>query len=832
MAQFNEVVGCSLKYSGESPGAVAAAAFEELAKPSKHREVGKALRRQIHDDQGGLCADCGDRLGRFEIDHRMPLCLGGTNDRDNLAAICCPCHQAKCYGEHALTNVEDTNPLLSRFNRETYGLFTLSPKPPQLVGNVHEPQPGAKTLQADVVRCRYTQFVENVHEIPVYCALDEVRPREGHVLGDYNFLHRTRDLRSPRKLLPYWGPGWYWRAETEWMLDVGIITWDEVKLTFTASAHVAPSFLADRLKRLETIWTASQEKSALDAPVEAKHVLNSMFGIWSILEHYAYKLTVASDPDDILAETVRKTPSPGSEMVGDNYLLHDYVTRTKLHTFASMRPVHQICLSQERLVMAKLWHILDRLQIPRKLLSFRNDGASIQPGKHLEATKRALDVSYGDLTSLRRYDPLRACVRPRLERQSASSTKVFRLKEYKAGEGGKLVPLEPDMPGGGLSLREGHTPELQHLDWSVFTEPQEGPDDFYELIRHRIVELQQQALITGPGGAGKSYILQLIMHELRAAGHNVEKITLTHVACRRLKDAKTAHSFVFRNVLNGSFKGWLLIDEVGMLPASILTVLENLATLDVKFVMFGDWHQLGPPLDHWRAARIAPGTFQHSRLLHLWAGGTEFRLTRCRRSNRTHFNFCLELLPMPLADGIAACRAAFPPGPGPLHRQADLHLVLSHWRRTELNKLCQQEAVERYRREHPDGVVVAIGAPEDERGLNLQQDFELCAGTKLIGANNDTRGVVNGGFMTVTEVREDECDVVDEFGEGFTLTHKQVARSTRLAWAITVLASQSREFACRVCVWDVESRHFSRQSLYVAVTRVKIGEPGCALIVA
>ena len=99
------------------------------------------------------------------------------------------------------------------------------------------------------------------------------------------------------KMAPRSRPGWYWRAETEWMIDVGIIIWDEVKFTFTASAHVAPSFLADRLRRLEDIWNESQAQVAL-GPVEAKHALNSMFGIWSIVEHYAYKLKVASDPDE------------------------------------------------------------------------------------------------------------------------------------------------------------------------------------------------------------------------------------------------------------------------------------------------------------------------------------------------------------------------------------------------------------------------------------------------------------------------------------------------------------------------------------------------------
>ena len=70
-------------------------------------------------------------------------------------------------------------------------------------------------------------------------------------------------------------------------------------------------------------------------------------------------------------------------------------------------------------------------------------------------------------------------------------------------------------------------------------------------------------------------------------------------------------------------------------------------------------------------------------------------------------------------------------------------------------------------------------------------------------------------------VRESDCDVRDELGNTFALSHEQVCRSTRLAWVITVTASQSREFECAVCLWDSDSRHYSTRHLYVAMSRAK-----------
>ena len=187
--------------------------------------------------------------------------------------------------------------------------------------------------------------------------------------------------------------------------------------------------------------------------------------------------------------------------------------------------------------MAKLVYILDRqLNISRHLLSFRNDGASIQPGKQLPGLREALCITYGGLTKLQHLDPLRRLVAPSLERQSSSQRPVFRLKECKSVLGVEQ-PLEPDLPGGELNIHEGITPELPVHEWNIHHEPLDGPDDFYErsIAPHSLAG--KGALITGSAGTGKSHVLGRIEEDLKAQGLEVRKISLTHVACRRLGDA-------------------------------------------------------------------------------------------------------------------------------------------------------------------------------------------------------------------------------------------------------------------------------------------------------
>jgi hypothetical protein len=52
----------------------------------------------IYDKMDGHCAYCGDRispLGRWQVDHMIPLQQGGTDDISNLVPACGGCNRAK-----------------------------------------------------------------------------------------------------------------------------------------------------------------------------------------------------------------------------------------------------------------------------------------------------------------------------------------------------------------------------------------------------------------------------------------------------------------------------------------------------------------------------------------------------------------------------------------------------------------------------------------------------------------------------------------------------------------------------------------------------------------
>lgn len=49
----------------------------------------------LHHKQRGKCAACGKKTTRMEIDHILPVVLGGSSDPFNLQLLCLPCNRSK-----------------------------------------------------------------------------------------------------------------------------------------------------------------------------------------------------------------------------------------------------------------------------------------------------------------------------------------------------------------------------------------------------------------------------------------------------------------------------------------------------------------------------------------------------------------------------------------------------------------------------------------------------------------------------------------------------------------------------------------------------------------
>lgn len=63
---------------------------------STKRCVSETKKKYVASQQGWKCNNCGDVLNHtFQVDHKIDLQFGGTNEVSNLAALCNNCHAVK-----------------------------------------------------------------------------------------------------------------------------------------------------------------------------------------------------------------------------------------------------------------------------------------------------------------------------------------------------------------------------------------------------------------------------------------------------------------------------------------------------------------------------------------------------------------------------------------------------------------------------------------------------------------------------------------------------------------------------------------------------------------
>jgi hypothetical protein len=70
------------------------------------RNVSNMQKKIIAANQGWKCYQCGHLLSAcWEVDHVLSLMLGGSNDRDNLVALCRECHGKKTIFERLYSHL-------------------------------------------------------------------------------------------------------------------------------------------------------------------------------------------------------------------------------------------------------------------------------------------------------------------------------------------------------------------------------------------------------------------------------------------------------------------------------------------------------------------------------------------------------------------------------------------------------------------------------------------------------------------------------------------------------------------------------------------------------
>jgi hypothetical protein len=91
--QLEILENAGLIFINEGGGvSIAVRPYEDMRPPA---HVWKAARERIFERDNYTCAYCGERGGKLECDHIIPVARGGTHDDANLTTACFPCNRSK-----------------------------------------------------------------------------------------------------------------------------------------------------------------------------------------------------------------------------------------------------------------------------------------------------------------------------------------------------------------------------------------------------------------------------------------------------------------------------------------------------------------------------------------------------------------------------------------------------------------------------------------------------------------------------------------------------------------------------------------------------------------
>ena len=729
-------------------------------------------RQYVQENKVAICAQCGEQA-KCERDHVTPLSHGGVETQ----MLCPGCHQEKTRNEALCLSHErgeSRNPLMSHFEPTVWRDFIEAHSPLAYVQEVHAPVTSQKVLSVDVKRCRATALLESEWDFPVFCAQDSITRTVQGELADFMYVERANATIWD---MPYTGSGWYHRCTVEWMLQRRIINWSHIQYSLQASNHLPKDCFQVPFGHITQAW---KRTGVYDSPTTEKQALNSAIGLMGRRESYIYNTILTNCQGD----AVRMGGEVSKKVLEEGLL--EYTSRTKLIESWTMLPFYFFCLDFERLRVAQICEIIRKQAPQRGLLHLKTDGIQWEC-RHRKALKEVLEtVSYKDLSVTGANENKAACLRV------------------------EICKSTPPPPNGYSNLVEEPLPRI-NFAWERY---RETPESDVEAVCREILDRGESLCILGSAGTGKTHLALRLIEYLRGKKEHVAAVAKTHVAARNIC-GKTLQHFVYRHVLNGSFKGTLVVDEIGCVEQGLWNSINALLVAGVRFILLGDFCQL-EPISNTPSAT----SFEDSRLFHSLSSGNRVELTQYRRgADRVLFDWYTSLNPGGLRAGldikelVTMAKKAFPRSQG----FARWNLCLSHRRRVELNRL-----INRYECRDPELTWTPPEEDEnDETDLNKPQAMLISKGTPLIGHLTDAKlGIMHGGFYEVERASHEGVLMRDIETDASILLPVSKLRYVRLGMCITYNSVQGRTLKNGIVrLFDTGHQHFTWRHLGVGLSR-------------
>jgi 5-methylcytosine-specific restriction endonuclease McrA len=555
------------------------------------RTLSKDEKKQILDKQVNKCNICDKAIEKmkYQFDHIIPLACDGTNDLDNMQALCIECHFEKTKGEQDNGEYYTLPQYASTFNKRCRNVVLNEFNRYAFIERFDNPAKKHKNYYIDINKCRRNIMLhlkENNMRIPVYSVLDDIKPFECGEKIDVGFYY----IQSTN-YLPFRYNGWYYYSAVEYALKNKLINEFNIYYSFKSSLSLEGDYFNESINEMMKLpfgldkagpnfLIGMMKKGALE--VNKSYYTTSM-------RQASYRFMQTPDKDMFISKV------DGTDII-------EVTTSKKLESDYFTNMIYHLIVDMEAIELHKLKTLVES---NKGHVTFVNTDCVECWFNNDEAID--LDKYFWD--------------------------KDGKIKKYKF-ENKEEPPTRERMKG------YKNRKEYMHneTEWNIINDPMH---DNFDEIADNIINNNQSYNINGIAGSGKTTLLRLLMTKLDDQKKRYKCLAPTNKASRNLhKDALTIHKFLgcsFKNIdsLNKQLENieYLIIDEVSMIKEVFYSIFLTIRRIKptIKFIIAGDWRQLKPVNDR------ADYEYDNSRALYELCDGNKLELTKCRRSDKELF---------------------------------------------------------------------------------------------------------------------------------------------------------------------------------------------------
>jgi len=775
----------------------------------KRAKFTKEQREQIKHEQEDKCIKCKIVLTeKYHIDHIQPLANGGTNDKENLQALCVSCHIEKSREEKEACEYIQTDNITSAFNIQAlnavesnwFRKVAFSQPIGNIDGNLFS---RSGKFSKDMNKCRRNILLNYGCDFPRYSVLDDIEKFDGKLETGFYYLETDNTF-------PLRKNGFYSYPIVSYCLKENIINTSDIKYQFKSSFKIEADYFNGFVEHLDAIFE--------DDVFLKKLAINSLVGLFGRRKNVFVENRICdrNEIDDI-ACAYQEFYKPYLNIINDDIV--QVAGQSEVKKIESTFPIHAQILDCEAVELHKLVNkIKDHGGIPYEV---KTDAVNYYANEHIDFDKPILKVIKNtDIRVRQRKDGVFVKEQIIRDEQGNIINKIVTNHATREDTDEKIiVKIEPRNQADNYWENEYKLPkykneEAKDLIKAVFINNDEKYElnefyyktieesDDYSKLAENIVKSNKGCLILGPAGTGKTYLINEIKKQLENMEAKFKCVAPTNKATL-LMNGETLHKFSY-SLLNSKkqlkkYKSikYLMVDEISMVQEIFYQVFMMLKHYnpELKLIIVGDFGQLPPVND--RVNR----NYKKSRALYELVDGNKLELTKCKRSDDTHFKNCMNV------------RNGLPINLDKFEKKENTYLNICFT--NETRKTINQECMERFLKETKPDKVIKFEALQYDKN---SQALSICQSMPIIArVNSKSLDVVNNEMFVIKKINDDLITISNEMKKDIEIPTDKFNKLFYLAFCITIHKSQGATFENKYTIFEWNKQN--KKMKYVALSR-------------